>query len=387
MNTVLEAEKPFTILYVAADADATLALADRFGATVHVMVEPDSGRAWARLRGDDVPDLLLLDEAVATRVFLTRQPWLRAGSPCPVIVVAPVVTDELRRLAARYDVLDVLIKQDLSERVVSRINYLMRWKRYARTSTGNVPMGRIPLGKRLFDIGVSASVLLVLSPLLLLVMGLVRLESRGPVIYRSRRVGGGMKVFTMYKFRTMVTGADQLINRMGDHNAYGKAPAAPVLRHCLDCLRTNRDCASPLLLDNEQWCEKEYLAHRQQKAVFNKFVADPRVTRVGKLLRDSSLDELPQFINILRGDMSLVGNRPLPLYEAERLTTGEHIQRFAAPAGLTGLWQVTKRGRADALTDAERIALDIQYAREVSLGTDLRILFKTLRAVWQKETM
>lgn len=244
-----------------------------------------------------------------------------------------------------------------------------------------------PPEKRLLDICVSATALLLLLPVLLVVATLIRLESPGPVLYRSRRVGGGMRVFTMYKFRTMHQGADRLVSSMANQNAYNKSIFDPSLRYCTECLLMNHTCQAPLLLDNEQWCEKEYVNHRKRRAIFNKFVQDPRVTRLGRFLRNSSLDELPQLLNVLLGDMSLVGNRPLPMYEAERLTTDEYIGRFAAPAGLTGLWQVTKRGRTELLSDAERIELDLDYARNVSLRTDLRILFKTLKAVWQKEAM
>jgi lipopolysaccharide/colanic/teichoic acid biosynthesis glycosyltransferase len=120
------------------------------------------------------------------------------------------------------------------------------------------------------------------------------------------------------------------------------------------------------------------------ETVFVKFARDPRVTRVGRFIRKYSLDELPQLINVLRGEMSLVGNRPLPLYEAELLTRDEWSARFLAPAGITGLWQVTKRGHAD-MSAEERIALDIAYARKNSLWTDFKIILRTFGALVQQE--
>ena len=111
---------------------------------------------------------------------------------------------------------------------------------------------------------------------------------------------------------------------------------------------------------------------------------DPRVTRVGRFIRKYSIDELPQLFNILRGDMSVVGNRPLPLYEAERLTGDEYIDRFMGPAGLTGLWQVEKRGGAGKLSAEERKQLDIEYAKHYSPWMDLRIILKTFLAFVQK---
>jgi lipopolysaccharide/colanic/teichoic acid biosynthesis glycosyltransferase len=116
---------------------------------------------------------------------------------------------------------------------------------------------------------------------------------------------------------------------------------------------------------------------------FFKLSNDPRVTRVGKFLRNSSLDELPQLFNVIKGDMSLVGNRPLPLYEAATLTTNEFVERFMAPAGITGLWQIKKRGKAE-MSIEERISLDISYARKFNLLYDLWIMANTPGALLQK---
>ena len=119
-------------------------------------------------------------------------------------------------------------------------------------------------------------------------------------------------------------------------------------------------------------------------SVFVKFANDPRITKVGKFIRKYSIDELPQLVNILIGDMSLVGNRPLPLYEAEQLTTDDSIARFMGPAGLTGLWQVTERGKKGV--DAKsRCQLDIKYAQEHNFWLDMKILIKTPMAAIQHE--
>ena len=118
---------------------------------------------------------------------------------------------------------------------------------------------------------------------------------------------------------------------------------------------------------------------------FVKIENDPRITKVGHFIRKYSIDELPQLFNILKGDMSVVGNRPLPLYEAEKLTSDECIDRFMAPAGLTGLWQVEKRGQSGSMSAEERKQLDIKYGQTYNFMLDMKIIFRTLTAFVQKE--
>jgi lipopolysaccharide/colanic/teichoic acid biosynthesis glycosyltransferase len=202
--------------------------------------------------------------------------------------------------------------------------------------------------KRSFDILVSMTALLLLSPLFLLIAIAIRLESKGPIFYISQRAGRGYKIFNFYKFRTMFIGADLQIQDLSHLNQYG-------------------DVSKPM------------------GPSFFKIDNDPRATKVGAFLRNSSLDELPQLLNVLLGDMSLVGNRPLPLYEAATLTTDQCAQRFLAPAGMTGLWQIKKRGRVDMSVE-ERINLDIDYANKYNFMYDLWIMANTPSALIQKSS-
>lgn len=207
----------------------------------------------------------------------------------------------------------------------------------------------MPVGKRVFDILFALSMLIVLSPLLLLIAIAIKLESKGPVLYKSKRAGSGYKIFDFYKFRSMTTDADQQLTQLQHLNQYtteGNQPAPS----------------------------------------FVKINNDPRITTIGKFIRNTSLDELPQLINVLKGDMSVVGNRPLPLYEAVQLTRDEWAMRFLAPAGITGLWQVSKRGKAD-MSALERIQLDNEYAQKGNFWFDLKIILQTLPAMRQKETV
>ena len=201
--------------------------------------------------------------------------------------------------------------------------------------------------KRSFDIAITAVILLLLSPIFFLIALAIRLESKGPVFYISKRAGRGYRVFNFYKFRTMEVDADKKIEQLSHLNQYNGAENGPV---------------------------------------FFKVSNDPRITKVGAFLRNTSMDELPQLFNVLLGDMSLVGNRPLPLYEAATLTTDVWAERFMAPAGITGLWQIKKRGQEDMSVE-ERIGLDIAYANRNNFMYDLWIMANTPTALIQKSSV
>ena len=244
---------------------------------------------------------------------------------------------------------------------------------------------RLSRKKRIFDVVVSAGLLLLLSPLLVIVAVAIKLESPGPVFYYSLRVGTGYRVFKFWKFRSMRKDADRQISQVKHLNQYHAEPSLAEkvsVAHATDSVSTGS-----VLVGDDQWIdEAAFQAHQQQEAQrsFVKIPNDPRVTRVGRFIRNSSIDELPQLINVLMGDMSLVGNRPLPLYEAEKLTSDDTALRFLAPAGITGLWQVTERGKKDT-SEESRKRLDIEYAERHSFWLDMKILLKTPLAMFQQE--
>lgn len=248
-----------------------------------------------------------------------------------------------------------------------------------------------PWWKRTIDILFSLLILVLLSPIMLLVALLILIDSKGPVIYKSKRAGANFHVFNMYKFRTMRVDADQLINQLSAHNLYADThheSTDTVTDLCPTCSELGIACQQVLIDNHKPICEMAYLSGNGKSAKFMKFRNDPRVTRLGTFLRNSSIDELPQLLNILIGDMSLVGNRPLPLYEAEKLTSNEFAQRFCGPAGLTGLWQIKKRAKGQSMmSDRERTLLDIDYTNNFSFNNDLQIIWKTFFSLWQKENV
>jgi lipopolysaccharide/colanic/teichoic acid biosynthesis glycosyltransferase len=188
----------------------------------------------------------------------------------------------------------------------------------------------------------------------------------------------------------MYQNADQLIDQVKAMNHYASEPevvtAGPGKMEMQEVLTT--DLASVFIADALVYREQDYqqLVEKEINQSFIKVANDPRITRVGRFLRNTSLDEIPQLFNVLQGDMSLVGNRPLPLYEAEKLTSDDWVRRFMAPAGMTGLWQVTERGK-EITSEESKKKLDVVYAEQQSFWLDLKILFKTPLAALQHENV
>lgn len=254
----------------------------------------------------------------------------------------------------------------------------------------NIQTFRLPLWKRCFDILFSGTALLGLSPLLIITAIAIRLESKGAIIYKSKRVGSNYQIFDFLKFRSMYTNADKHLKDFNSLNQYQaeEETTEDIIWGEMPELSENED-GIVLISDDFVISEEAYINKRshEQENAFVKLENDPRITRVGRFIRKYSIDELPQLINILKGDMSIVGNRPLPLYEAELLTSDEYIDRFMAPAGLTGLWQVEKRGDSGKMSADERKQLDIKYAKTFSFWIDMRIILKTVTAFIQKENV
>jgi len=205
--------------------------------------------------------------------------------------------------------------------------------------------------KRFMDVIVAALLLVVLAPLFALLVLLIRLDSSGPAFFRQTRIGFLERPFTIWKFRTMTTDNDDR-----EHRAYVTA-----------MLRGEADNVIRLGKDG--------------KPVF-KLAGDPRITRIGAFLRRTSLDELPQLINVLNGTMSLVGPRPSLDYEIVEYTRTQRLRASAMP-GMTGLWQVEGRS---SMAMNEALALDIRYIQTCSLAKDVRILARTTKVVFGNNT-
>ncbi len=280
----------------------------------------DAGEPGLRVLGevDDLPDILLRerpDELILAEQDLDEQRVL-----------------EIVEAAHRYGV-RVRLAPKTTELLVQRGEYIPGQGAPLFELRPPVLAGADWVVKKSFDAVMSLIVVVVGLPLWLLIALAIKLDSRGPVFYLDRRIGVGEHEFAMFKFRTMVANAEALQERLEEHNEAGGA------------LFKIRD--------------------------------DPRVTRVGALLRRLSLDELPQVLNVIRGEMSLVGPRPLPLRDYELLEPW-HRKRYLVLPGITGLWQISGRSN---LTFDDLVRLDFYYLENWSIWLDISILVKTPTAV------
>ncbi len=305
----------------------------------------------------------------------------------PFILISPSFNPQKKQEWLKKGITDVYLYDFNPSDVEKRITFTQSLLKQEKQSPLAFKEYKMPIIKRILDIIMAGLALLLLSPVLIIISIAIRLESKGKVYYISKRVGTGYKVFDFYKFRSMYTGADKKLKDLKHLNQYADNTSTESTV-CPECNRLGYPCSTMLYIDGSEICERQYLQNRkiQNKASFVKIKDDPRVTKVGKFIRNTSIDELPQLINVFKGDMSIVGNRPLPLYEAELLTSDEWILRFMAPAGLTGLWQVMKRGKGK-MSDEERKGLDNHYARKYSFWYDLKIILKTVPALFQKENV
>jgi lipopolysaccharide/colanic/teichoic acid biosynthesis glycosyltransferase len=384
----------FRVMYLNASLDEYLRFSERFADSLQAEYFASKESVLEALKENYPADVILAHSGSGGVELLDIVRGSSGYGNIPFVLMVDRLSQDAVDLAKAKHADDIFSVRFDDGDLMTRIKYFKKRQWYVANkasqkigSQGN----RTPGWKRAIDVITTGGAVILLLPVFLLVALLIRLDSKGPVFYRSKRVGSGYKIFDLYKFRTMRTDADQLIRKMAALSMYNKStePVQQLENNglCDECLAGNH-CKSLLFHDGKEICEKLYHFQKDQKAAFMKFQNDPRITRFGQFLRNSSLDELPQLINILKGDMSLVGNRPLPLYEAEKMTTDDKILRFAGPAGLTGLWQVTKRGKGKAdMSEEERTQLDITYAKEFSFKMDMQIILKTFPALLQSENV
>jgi lipopolysaccharide/colanic/teichoic acid biosynthesis glycosyltransferase len=330
---------------------------------------------------------------------------------CPniyIILLTPSLSDEERDVYQKCGINDTLNLQASVTDLNRKIQFICDRESIMfddQVSKKHILRFKIPLWKRLFDIIFSGIAIILLSPVFLITAIAIKLESPGPILFKSKRVGTNYTIFDFLKFRSMYSDAEKRLKEVSKEvgNQYAEkeektdsqTKIATPLGADAEAAIMNIGMESDMMISDEEVmlvgddyvvAENDFSKQKEEENsnAFVKIENDPRVTKVGRFIRKYSIDELPQLFNILKGDMSIVGNRPLPLYEAEKLTVDSSIDRFMAPAGLTGLWQVEKRGKEGLMSAEERKQLDINYGQTYNFALDMKIIFRTLTAFIQK---
>lgn len=249
----------------------------------------------------------------------------------PFFLVCTNLDLSICKLALRAGITDIFNTPVSIPNLETRINFMIdNWADLNITSKSHKQRSyKVHFSTRIFDLVIAISALLIFSPLFLIIYILIKINSKGPGIYGSLRVGSDYKIFKLYKFRSTTLDPS---NGSADYES-------------------NEGCLT---------------------------------SKVGRFIQATKLNELPQLWNVLKGEMSIVGNAPLPLYQAEKLTTDKYVLRFRAPAGITGLWQVEKRFTKGIITEEGRWSLDNNYAQNQSFMTDMQVFLRTFSALFRK---
>ena len=328
-----------------------------------------------------------------------------------IILLTDVLTDEDRQIYQKCGINDTLSVNASVTELNKKIQFISDREAIMfddQVSKKHILRFKIPLWKRTFDIVFSLLAIIILSPVFIITAIAIRLESPGPILFKSKRVGTNYTIFDFLKFRSMYTDAEKRLKEVSkaagnqyaekDEKEEAKANITAPLGDEAEMAMMAMGKESDMMISDDEVmlvgddfvvAESDFSKEKEEEInnAFVKIENDPRVTKVGRFIRKYSIDELPQLFNILKGDMSIVGNRPLPLYEAEKLTIDSSIDRFMAPAGLTGLWQVEERGKGGLMSAEERKQLDITYGQTYNFLLDMKIIFRTLTAFIQKENV
>jgi lipopolysaccharide/colanic/teichoic acid biosynthesis glycosyltransferase len=395
-------QKKLRILHIGADPEFdSHVIFENFQVEINTADNPFSASQWISDNG--LPDAVICERKLpGSNGFGFYDFWIEQfdrEKVIPFILLDDEKNQETVSKAIQKKIDDVYVKPAKIETLVSRILILKKVK----PLTGIHPDAKAivfspyktPFFKRTFDIVTASIGLLLISPILIIFIIAIRLESKGKVYYISKRVGSGYKVMNFYKLRSMYTNADKRLKELAHLNQYQKETKPPESAHNEShSIHTLEQISGNTLIgDDHNISEADHIRDKKakQETAFVKFENDPRITKVGHIIRKLSIDELPQLINVIKGDMSIVGNRPLPMYEAELLTTDDWTDRFHGPAGITGLWQVEARGKSSKMSPEERKGLDNKYSEiaksPFSFWKDIWIILRTIPAVFQKENV
>lgn len=298
--------------------------------------------------------------------------WIEQFDPdhqVPFLLLDDKKDPKLDEKAIQKKIDAVYIRPVIVEALVNHILTLIHDKSLNNTSDKKTtfPTSYItPFLKRAIDIITASLILLIISPFLLIFAIAIRLESKGRVYYISKRVGSGYKLFDFYQLRTMYNSSGRRLKEITQLNQFIKEASGS---HTDKNVRHHT--SDPVQAMNEK-----------NTSAFMKYEEDPRITKVGRVLIKLHFDELPQLINVIKGDLSIVGNRPLKIYDAELLLPEDLIHRMQGPAGVTGLWKLKSKRRLKRMSSEERRSLDNKYykiaIRKFSVWSDLWIITRTI---------
>lgn len=398
-------EKKFEILYIGNAAEVIDLLSA--SAEIQLTIYGNMIMAMNFIKSDTPPDAILCEMILPGNNGFDVYRMIRqekSAAAIPFVLLSFEFKEDHLKQAFNTGIDDYHVMPLTSaEDMLDRLRFLQKYKLQkpmVRTEADQDFTFKMPLSKRIFDVLVAGFALLCLSPFLLIIILAIRLESKGKVYYISKRVG--RKPFDFYKLRSMRVGADAELKKLAkEKNQYAAADKKEEIDFSKPCPRCSalpegEYCSPRMHVGQHEICDYWYMVQKKEiaasKAAFVKISNDPRVTKVGKFIRNTSIDELPQLINVLKGDMSIVGNRPLPVYEAELLTADHASKRFLAPAGITGLWQVELRGKGGVMSEDERKRLDNEYADHFigdhySFWYDLKLILRTIPALFQKDSV
>ncbi len=358
------------ILHIGADPEfLSPVIFENYLVEIDTMDNVFSVSQWITAKG--LPDAIVCERMIpGSNGFDFYEFWIDqfdSEKKTPFILLDDEINQETVARARQKGIEVVFVKPISSETIISKVLIM---KQTISSPNSEMVSGMIAFKpfkpsmlKRTFDI-VSASIaLLLVSPILLVFSIAIRLESRGKVLYFSKRVGSGFRVFEFYKLRSMYINADKRLKELAHLTEFSETA------------------------DNHGKLTTDYIGGNTSA-----MVGDPRITRVGKIIRHLNIDELPQLINVLKGDISMVGNRPLPIYEAELLTTSDWTDRFDSPAGITGPWKVVTRRKLLSMSHEGRNSLQNKYSEiagrsHYSFWKDMWIIFRTIPAIFKKKIL
>ena len=372
-----------------------------------ITIVENSIKAAKYLQSNKNLDAIICDYYLPGNNGIFLYDWIRVHSEydaLPFVLLSKEFNSDIYKKAFRKQIDDFYVSSVSNPKdILDRVEYLCtRRKPINKKLKHKVEVEekgyKMPLSKRIFDIIVASSVLLLASPFLLLTILAIRLESKGKVYYISKRVG--RKTFDFYKLRSMLSGSDELLKKLAEEkNQYKTETTTEDSTLDIPCPRCSalpetESCSSVMYITThiicDYWFNVQKLQAAKNNSTFVKIADDPRITKVGKFIRKRSIDELPQLINVLKGDMSIVGNRPLPVYEAELLTVDDLSKRFLAPPGMTGLWQIEFRGKEGPMSEEKRMHLDNEYADQFAEGGysfwyDIKIILRTVPTLFRSD--